>query len=429
MLQPPPGPMGVPGAPHIAGIVIWGMLLILAWSSHRASQGRRSKLVVWAFAIGLLRDVLLFSAPLYDHLARTGGPSILAMPLFEGWLAQVAALTLTAAFLRHLSKQAEPAGRYLRIGLPIITFAWLAAIVARPDGGPPPRFPPAPGMMVPVTVIGLCVLSFGLYLTWRYTNGSARTVMLFGIAIFVVRDLAKIGQLLTEAPPHGGPPDLLFVTTASQVGATVFGYLFVRQNSSEMRASVVGLEQRVQERTVELSEANRRLMEQSTVDPLTMLRNRRFFDEALSAEWARSLRNGSSLAIAVVDVDKFKGINDAYGHQVGDACLVRVAEALAAAARRPSDVVTRYGGDEFVLLLPEVDAAGAERVLENVRAKVERLRLDDDASLSVTISAGVAAIVPRASESPQELIRRADRALYEAKSSGRNRVGRDAVLA
>ena len=416
---------GIPGAPHIAGIVIWAMLLVLARSSYRANQGQHAKLIVWAFAIGLFRDFMLFAGPFYDGLTRAGRPTIVGLPLLEGFLAQVAAIALTAAFLRYLSKQAEPAGRYLRIGIPIVALAWLVPAVGALSGGPP-RFPPE--TTVPVTVVGLCILTVGLYITWRHTKGSRRTLMLCGIGVFMARDLANIVQLLA-GHPEGHPPELLMVTTASQIGATIFGYLFVRENSSQIQASVEDLEGRVRERTAELSEANQRLLEQSTIDPLTNLRNRRFFDEALSVEWARSVRNGSSLAVAVVDVDKFKEINDSLGHQAGDACLIRVAEALSASARRPSDVVTRYGGDEFVLLLPEVDALGAERVLENVRSDVEALRLHDDRSLSVTISVGVAAIVPRLSESPQELIRRADRALYEAKSAGRNRVSREVVLA
>lgn len=161
---------------------------------------------------------------------------------------------------------------------------------------------------------------------------------------------------------------------------------------------------------------------QSTVDSLTGLHNRRYFEEELVKEWARSLRQNSSVAIAIVDVDDFKAVNDSHGHQTGDYCLVEVAKVLRTAATRASDVVARFGGDEFVLLLPGTDAPGAEAILESVRGRIQALIRTDGLAAQVTVSVGIAACIPSAAGSAQELIRRADRELYQAKNAGRNRI-------
>ena len=161
---------------------------------------------------------------------------------------------------------------------------------------------------------------------------------------------------------------------------------------------------------------------QSTVDSLTGLHNRRYFEEELVKEWARSSRQNSSLAIAIVDVDDFKAVNDSHGHQTGDYCLIEVAKVLRTAATRASDVVARYGGDEFVLLLPGTDAAGAEAILESVRGRIQALIRTEGLAARVTVSVGIAACTPSAAGSAQELIRRADGELYEAKKAGRNRI-------
>ncbi|HEU4845872.1 MAG TPA: diguanylate cyclase [Burkholderiaceae bacterium] len=189
------------------------------------------------------------------------------------------------------------------------------------------------------------------------------------------------------------------------------------------------LEQRVAERTAQLEEANARLVALSATDGLTGLANRRHFDDVLRNEWARARRAGQPLAVVMIDVDYFKSYNDRYGHQRGDDCLIRVAQALRSGARRASDLVARYGGEEFAIVLANAGAAEAMQVGETLRAAIEQLAIAHEAApaASVTISVGVAvaegAIAEGAGAGDADaLLRLADAALYRAKHAGRNRV-------
>ena len=159
-------------------------------------------------------------------------------------------------------------------------------------------------------------------------------------------------------------------------------------------------------------------------DSLTGIGNRRQFDLALETEFRRAVRNKSLLALLMIDVDHFKAFNDTYGHQPGDDALCAVAAVVARAARRPGDLAARYGGEEFVVLLPGTTEAGAATLAEAIRHGIAQLRIEHAAApqQAVTISAGVAASVPPPTSRPDKLIRAADRALYEAKASGRNAV-------
>lgn len=160
------------------------------------------------------------------------------------------------------------------------------------------------------------------------------------------------------------------------------------------------------------------------IDPLTELGNRRVFDRRLAEEWRRAARSGRAMSILMVDVDRFKRINDSLGHIAGDDVLKRIAGCLQASARRAGDLVARFGGDEFVVLLPEADGDQAARVAELMRSGVLEAQFAGDAAagLPVTISIGTATVVPNAESDPQTLVKKADEALLEAKRSGRDRV-------
>jgi len=171
----------------------------------------------------------------------------------------------------------------------------------------------------------------------------------------------------------------------------------------------------------EVEEANRRLEELATTDALTGLCNRRQFMVLLEGEMRRRRRHPAPLAIVMFDVDRFKTINDTYGHGFGDSVLQEVARAMRGGARE-TDVVARYGGDEFMILMPETTAeealAAAERVRELVGAR--SLATADGAAVRLTVSGGVGAAVPGEAVTPDDVVRRADEALYAAKSAGRN---------
>lgn len=175
-----------------------------------------------------------------------------------------------------------------------------------------------------------------------------------------------------------------------------------------------------------LQEAYRAMENLVIVDALTGIANRRRFDEVLASEWRRNLREENSLSLLFIDVDRFKLYNDTYGHLRGDSCLKQIAESALDVLHRPADLVARYGGEEFAVILPRTDDNGAATIAEEICEAVRSRRLphqESDLGL-VTVSVGCATMIPRRGHSPQELISRADQALYDAKARGRNRVCR-----
>ncbi|MGD8192067.1 PAS domain S-box protein [Brevibacillus ginsengisoli] len=200
------------------------------------------------------------------------------------------------------------------------------------------------------------------------------------------------------------------------------------QHVNDKATKIIAVSRNITERKEaeqKLKEANELLKKLSTIDGLTQVANRRYFDHTVSQEWQRAYRNASSLSVVMVDIDHFKAYNDTYGHQNGDDCLKHVAQTIKNTLRRSSDVVCRYGGEEFVVILPDTNEEGGEMVAELIRQSIDSLMIPHEGSSvadHVTVSLGVASIVPSKESELSELIRWADNALYQAKNEGRNRV-------
>ena len=182
------------------------------------------------------------------------------------------------------------------------------------------------------------------------------------------------------------------------------------------------LEAIVKERTLKLREANQKLQKLSNTDGLTGIANRRYFDYMLAREWNRAKRTAQSLSLLILDVDHFKHYNDQYGHLAGDACLQALAKVLTNSARRGGELVARFGGEEFVVLLPKISEADALVVAKRIQQAVWSLSVPHIETLTgiLTVSMGVASLVPTKHLTPEILERNADLGLYVAKKSGRN---------
>ncbi len=206
------------------------------------------------------------------------------------------------------------------------------------------------------------------------------------------------------------------------VALSVFGR--VRAEAGMRRGFLRGL--LLRRRTDELARANERLLEISITDPLTGVANRRSYEKVLLGSWNAAMASGSPLAVLMIDVDRFKSYNDRLGHLQGDECLRAIARAIVGQTRRGRDVVGRFGGEEFVMLLPNTDRDTATAVAERVRRAVASLGMPHPGGNEhgvVTVSIGVAALDDVGTESrPDGLLAAADRALYAAKLAGRNRV-------
>jgi len=181
---------------------------------------------------------------------------------------------------------------------------------------------------------------------------------------------------------------------------------------------------RLQEMKLQLEKANAELQRLSVLDGLTGIANRRSFDNHLSQEWKRGIRDGRPLSLILSDIDFFKLYNDHYGHQGGDDCLVKVAHALDQVVQRPDDLVARYGGEEFAVILPGTDADQAMEIAERLRVAVQAIDMPHAKSQVcdvVSLSLGVATVMAGAGGDAAGLIERADEALYASKRDGRNR--------
>jgi diguanylate cyclase (GGDEF)-like protein len=190
------------------------------------------------------------------------------------------------------------------------------------------------------------------------------------------------------------------------------------------------LEYSVQERTLELeialrelSETNRELEQKNTLDALTGIRNRSYFDKKYMAEIRRSRRERTELSVVMLDIDHFKRVNDEHGHLVGDECIRFVASTLQDALKRPSDDVCRYGGEEFALILPSTDLEGATNLVEKVRKSIQDHPVEvSGVSIDLTVSAGIGTAIAEPQQPEDAILAFADQQLYLAKNAGRNRV-------
>lgn len=327
-------------------------------------------------------------------------------------------------------------------GFAVLAFVALAAIAARLELAR--RFEQRPGaamghkVLTPEAWAGrFAVGAMITSLLWSATNICA----FFGFSdpvmdMFVV--MVEAGWL-SSANVRNAPSPLTVVgqtvLTAAVIGigaaVAAPGYLkLLAPFSLIMMSATLSIAEymRVQAQTVllteqKLAEANERLQQLSATDALTGIGNRRAFDTVLQTEWARAARDTEDLALLVIDVDFFKKYNDRYGHPAGDECLRLIAEAIEGTLRRPPDFAARFGGEEFVAILPGTEEAGALDVAERVCRKVRELGVPHEASHFgvVTISVGVASMAPRPGDGCQLLIDLADQALYDAKQAGRNR--------
>jgi len=204
----------------------------------------------------------------------------------------------------------------------------------------------------------------------------------------------------------------------------------VNESLTQHHKEHLDLEALINERTFELNvtlrelqDTNRQLQEQATNDALTGVKNRKFFDKRLQAEYRLSRRQHTPLSLLLLDVDKFKLVNDNYGHLVGDKVLIEICKIASDTLKRPNDYVCRYGGEEFAILLSHTDEKGALKVAESIRQKIEDATITtNNETLKVTVSIGISVLMIEESTPETLLFEQADKALYFAKESGRNNV-------
>lgn len=174
---------------------------------------------------------------------------------------------------------------------------------------------------------------------------------------------------------------------------------------------------------LELQQKTQLLINLASLDPLTGLANRRTFDSVYERYWSLHYRQKAPMSLLFGDLDHFKAVNDTFGHDGGDHCIIEMARVLTAIAKRPSDLVCRYGGEEFVVLLPNTPHEFALQLANKAQSLLAQAQITfNDQAINLTASWGLATTVPEQSQLSHDLIQRADQYLYQAKAAGRNRV-------
>ena len=215
-----------------------------------------------------------------------------------------------------------------------------------------------------------------------------------------------------------------FFLSANLMGMFISYFLEHAARSEFLMAELLKNErEKVITANIQLSSLNSKLHLLSDIDDLTQIANRRVFEETLGREWARLVRERQPISLIMCDIDFFKKYNDHYGHQKGDECLKMVSNIIRQAVRRPADLVARYGGEEFIILLPGTDCRGAQVVAQNILNALKAIAMvhaQSPISEHLTISMGIAHVVPDNTMDAKRLVGQADEALYQAKARGRN---------
>lgn len=231
----------------------------------------------------------------------------------------------------------------------------------------------------------------------------------------------------TQAFNLGGKDYITKPFQMEEVVARVETQLKYHRLQTELKTKNQQLEQEIAARKAaetKLLKVNQQLSKLATIDGLTNIANRYYFDSFLTREWQLAKREQFFLAVILGDVDYFKLYNDRFGHQQGDTCLQQVAQALLSAVQRPTDLVARYGGEEFAVILPRTSANNALLVAEKIRRQIKTLSLTHPDSLVgdyVSLSIGISAVIPCSKYTQKQLLVTADQALYQAKKQGRDR--------
>ena len=300
------------------------------------------------------------------------------------------------------------------------------------------------GIMLPYTLvlkaflIMICLTVVALYAMgiWLWTQGHklarlytlAWTVLLAGAFLISLENLNVVNTNLSSQ----------YLLMLGATIETILLALTLTMSYNHQKEKILtmqeeakaDLEYKVEERTLELqialrelAETNNELEKKNTIDPLTGIRNRRYFDKKYLAEIRRSRREQTPFSLAMIDIDHFKHTNDTMGHVIGDECIRMIAERLKQALKRPSDDICRYGGEEFAMLLPNTDRRGAIQVLEMACQQIaSQPIITHSGSITLTVSAGVSCAVIGQDIQDLDLLNSADQALYQAKDKGRNQV-------
>lgn len=414
----------------------WGFLFAMARTPSAKRSFPNPRLLAFGFGLALSREVMMLSVNVAEAFEWVPARQLqIIVPPLQHAMSTVALIVVAGVYMWKLT---DNAGWYSFVRRAVIIVGFVYLITGAWWGG---------------AVAGDPTQQFGS--TWADVLFRGAASILLFIPLLALRRAPKSHNRQWI----GGALSLLFLTQAFEIINAIFGreyeaaftaagiavylaalpmlgYAYITEQSQAITDLLATLEQRVEDRTEELEEAiseleiaNGILEDRTAMDPLTGVRNRVHFEERYTIEWKRAVRTQKPLSILLVDIDHFQRINDRCGRYAGDDALIDVSATIRLAASRPADLVARYGGDEFVVLLPETTSDGAAQVAEEMRVAVEKLpATSGNDGNRVLVSVGCATIVPQLGHDSISLLSLAAAALSDAKEQGRNQVAvRDGV--
>jgi diguanylate cyclase (GGDEF)-like protein len=393
--------------------LVYGIFVLLAVCSVGEDQDSTAILIADGAQATLAIVLIYVTLYMNNHFTHRALP---ASQLTSLYLGENLALAVTAT-VRLL---AMPDGEDRYFHRAACTFAWFMILASTPLNyldayvGPTNGKAIEVGWMIPFLAVVVMAFSKQKVATpeQQEKHRSWGAMMVYNASpVFFTLCVLLLGAHTAQHRPVVG--------FAAVVGALLI-YTF--------RATILQTRLRQVQESLNNSERNLRLLnsklhEQSLIDPLTQIANRRRFEQVLEVEWNRALRSGWPISVVMLDIDHFKSLNDRYGHLRGDECLTAVAQMLRRDLRRGGELLARYGGEEFVAVLPNVDTEGAMLTAEAMRNRVHQIGIENHGSPigRLTVSVGVCSVVPTAGLTREGLVDAADTALYRAKSAGRNR--------
>lgn len=343
--------------------IFYAALLVVARAKYKEQPQPRERLLVWGFSIGLARELFMIVMAMIQALGLVDPVTLhIVFPPLEHTLLGVAMVTIAAAYVRYLSDDVTLTHRYLGIAVTATllsyaaTFWWWAEYI---QANPTSKFGQVwPDWLFHINASVWLIIP-AVFLAVK-TQGKVRNLVIPALSLFFLSEFLKIPDMaLGEVYEHIFAP---IARVFYLVAIAMLGYIYIYEQIADRQTYLHDLEGLVQKHTreleialKELSKKNEQLNDLSHTDALTGLKNRRFFDSTLSAEWTRAMREQKPLSLLIIDVDHFKKVNDTHGHVGGDELLRIIADILEKALHRATDFGIRYGGDEFAVILANTD--------------------------------------------------------------------------
>lgn len=397
--------------------VLYGIPILLAIASSNEDEGTTTFLVIDSFQVVFAVCLTYLQIFTVSSLTATSSP-VSSRRLLYVYIAENITLAI-AASLRLIGR---PQGEERRLYRILCVYLWVYAAVAAPlDYLDAVSRIPSGTLFDLLWDIPFLVLAMYALSSQRETRPAQGSTDIHPVALVI---------------SNGSPILFTFAVLAMGaylarrkfilgIGAIALSLVLYSLRASLLQARYMRAQQKLLQSERALLQANNRLHELSFKDSLTGIANRRKLDQTLEVEWNRAQRTGQPLSLLMIDIDHFKNLNDRYGHAAGDECLIAVAETLNHMLRRAGDLLARFGGEEFVAILPNIDGEGARRIAEAMREAVAELKIANEGSPSgpfLTASVGVATHADYSQLNSDAFLQAGDKALYRAKCLGRNRV-------